>query len=239
MRIAVCDDEQVQRELLNKYLLEWGKEHGIIVHTSLFPSGESFLFSWEEDKQYDLLILDIEMGKVNGVELAEKIRREDEELPILFVTGYDDYMAQGYEVSALHYLLKPVDKGKFYTVLDKLLRQKKRHSGEEKLFFRGKEGMLLSVPVSKIWYIEAYSHNCVLYTDAQEHVLKMSISEAETLLADKDEIIRCHRSYLVNLQHIAAIIKNEIILDNQKRLPISRNLHKEVTAAFINAYHVQ
>lgn len=235
MRIAICDDEEAQLNLLKKYLLEWGREHKTAINTQLFPNGESFLFSWEEDRRYDLLILDIEMGKMSGIEVAKKIRRQDEDMPILFATGYDDYMAQGYEVSALHYLLKPVNKEKFYAVLDKLLRKKEQNAKEEKLFFQTKEGNL-SLPLSKIWYIEACSHQCILHTETQEYVLKQSISEAATFLAERKEIMQCHRSYLVNLKHIAAIVKNEIILDNQIRLPVSRNLIKEVNAAFIAIY---
>ncbi len=235
MRVAICDDEQVQLELLEKYLSEWGKERSILIETSLFLSGESFLFSWEEDKAYDLLILDIEMGKINGMELAGKLRRQDEDLPILFITGYDSYMAQGYEVSALHYLLKPVQKEKLFAVLDRL-QQRERKKKEEKILFQTEEGQL-SLPISNIWYIEASAHQSTLYTQDEEHILRHSISAVEKQLEGKKEMIRCHRSYLVNLWHISAIIKNEIILDNKKRLPVSRSLYKEVNAAFIRNYH--
>ena len=235
MRIAICDDEQAQQLLVEKYLLEWGEEHQISITTSLFPNGESFLFSWEEDKEYDLLILDIEMGKMNGMELAGEIRKQDEEIPILFITGYDSYMAQGYEVSALHYLLKPVNKEKFFAVLDKLQKNREKTDSEEKLLLHTEEGNL-SLPISKIWYVEAYGHQSILYTQEEEYVLKHSISTVEKLFERRKEFIRCHRSYLVSLQHISAIVKNEIILDNKKRLPVSRNLSKEVNAAFIHNY---
>lgn len=235
MRIAICDDEQAQQLFVEKYLLEWGEEHQISITTSLFPNGESFLFSWEEDKEYDLLIFDIEMGKMNGMELAGEIRKQDEEIPILFITGYDSYMAQGYEVSALHYLLKPVNKEKLFAVLDKLQKNREKTDSEEKLLFQTEEGNL-SIPISKIWYVEAYSHQSILYTQDEEYVLKHSISAVEKLLEGRKEFIRCHRSYLVSLQHISAIVKNEIILDNKKRLPVSRNLSKEVNAAFIHNY---
>ena len=235
MRIAICDDEQAQQLLVEKYLLEWGEEHQISIMTSLFPNGESFLFSWEEDKEYELLIFDIEMGKMNGMELAGEIRKLDEEIPILFITGYDSYMAQGYEVSALHYLLKPVNKEKLFAVLDRLQRNRVKTEIEEKFLFQTEEGTL-SLPLSKIWYVEASAHQCVLYTQEQEYVLKQAISAVEKLFSGKKEIIRCHRSYLVNLQHISAIVKNEIILDNKNRLPVSRNLSKEVNAAFIHNY---
>ena len=104
MRIAICDDEESQRALIEKYLYEWAEARSLILETVAFSDAEQFLFEWEEDKRYDLLVLDIEMGAINGMDLAKRIRREDEEIPIVFITGYESYMAQGYEVSAMQYL---------------------------------------------------------------------------------------------------------------------------------------
>lgn len=119
MRIAICDDEDAQRQLLKDCLEEWSGSKGIPVEIKLFQNGENFLFLWEEDKEYDLLIFDIGMGRMSGLELAAKIREEDNEIPILFVTGYDEYISQGYEVAALHYLIKPLNKQKLFEVLDR------------------------------------------------------------------------------------------------------------------------
>lgn len=232
MRIAICDDEEVQQKLLKKYLEEWARQNHIPLETSLFPSAEAFVFAWEDDKNYDLLILDIEMGKINGMELAGNIRRQDEDIPILFVTGYDKYMAQGYEVAALHYLLKPVRKEKFFAVMDKLNQKGKP---EEKLLFQTDNGVI-SMPVSKIWYVEAMAHQCILYTAEEEHVLHSSIGETEQYLESHKELIRCHRSYLVNMQHIASIVKSELVLDDKRRLPISRSAQKKVNQEFLAYY---
>lgn len=232
LRIAICDDEEVQQKLLKKYLEEWAGIHGVMLEMKFFLSGEEFAFSWEDDRNYDLLILDIEMGRLSGMELAGNIRRQDEEIPILFVTGYDRYMAQGYEVAALHYLLKPIHKEKFFAVLDKLKRKEKQ---EAKLLFQAEEGAV-SLPVSKIWYLEARAHQCILYTAEEEYILHSSIGEMVQYLGNQREFVRCHRSYLVNVQHIAAIVKPELILDDRRRLPVSRSAEKEVNQAFIEFY---
>lgn len=232
MRIAICDDEEVQQKLVKKYLEEWAEKNNVLLEVKLFLSGENFLFQWEDDKNYDLLILDIEMGRLNGMELAVEIRRQNEELPILFVTGYDRYMAQGYEVSALHYLLKPIHKEKFFAVMDKLNRKEKQ---EPKLLFQTESGAI-SLPVSKVWYLEARGHQCILYTADEEYVLHSSISAIVQYLSDYPEFVRCHRSYLVNVRHISAIIKPEVILDDKRRLPVSRSAEKEVHQTFIEFY---
>jgi len=232
MRIAICDDEKAQRLLLKRYLEEWALKNRVILETELFASGESFLFAWEDDRDYDLLVFDIEMGRLSGMELAAAIREKDEEIPILFVTGYDKYMLQGFEVAALHYLLKPVNPEKLFEVLDKLKGRKKR---EDKLFFQTEKGPV-SLPVSRIWYIEARAHQCVLYTEEEDYLLRCSISEAAGQLEGRREFARCHRSYLVNLHHVSAIVKPELILDDRRRLPVSRGAEKEVNRLFIEIF---
>ena len=110
IRVALCDDEETVREYLGRLLEEWKERQNDQLQIEYFESAESFLFQYEEDKRWQFLILDIEMGKMNGVELAKKVREHNKEVQILFVTGYMDYISDGYEVEALHYLLKPVTK---------------------------------------------------------------------------------------------------------------------------------
>ncbi len=235
MRIAICDDEEAQRLLIQRYVEAWAADNKVALETELFASGESFWFAWEDDSSYDLLIFDIEMGQLNGMELAAGIRRKDEDIPILFVTGYDSYMAQGFEVAALHYLLKPLRKEKLFTVLDKLKKMRMRKKQEEKILFRAEEGPL-SLPASKIWYIEAMAHQCILYTEDTSHVLCSSIGEMVRQLCGRREFVRCHRSYLVNVQHISAIVKPELVLDDGRRIPVSRSAEKEVGRVYIELY---
>lgn len=166
------------------------------------------------------------------MELAKRIRKEGGDVPILFVTGYDEYMAQGYEVAAIHYLVKPLLKESLFTVLE---RVKSAHKQQEKLLFLGEEGMI-SFLISKIWYIEARGHQCILVTEKKELILRESISAIEERLKEKRGFIRCHRSYLVNLGYVAAVLPNEIVLDSGGRIPLSRRMSKEVYQAFIQNY---
>ena len=120
MKIAIVDDEIREQEIIAKYIGEWAEAKKELVEFFFFESSEGFLFSWEDVKDYALLALDIEMGEISGLELAKKIRSEDKRIPIIFVTGYDEYMQYGYDVSALHYLIKPVNKEKLFQALNKL-----------------------------------------------------------------------------------------------------------------------
>lgn len=232
MRIAICDDEESQRALIIKYLQEWAVLHRQIIETASYSGAEAFLFTWEEDKQFDLLILDIEMGTLSGMDLAGKIREENEEIPILFITGYETYMAQGYEVSAIQYLLKPMNKDKLFAVLDKLQKGKKI---EQKMPFQTEDGMLFLKP-SQIWYVEASGHYSMMHTVDGSYQLRHSFTEVLKMLGSRTEFVHCHRSYLVNLQHVSAITRTELILDSPVKIPISRSSYKSVNQAFIANY---
>ena len=232
MKIGICDDEKSEQQLLCKYVEEWAAEKGLGTELNCFDNAESFLFSWEDEKDYKVLILDIEMGSMNGMELARKIRETDTELPILFVTGYEKYMQFGYDVTALHYLMKPLNKEKFFSVLDRLPLEQRE---AEKILFQMDEGNV-SVPIGDIWYVEAEGHRCMLHTQNAVMSLKEGISSVEKRLEDYETIIKCHRSYLVNLQHVSVVLKEELVMDDQGKVPLSRNLRKAANDAFIRCY---
>ncbi len=232
MRIAICDDEKVQQELWKTYIEEWAARNAEKIVINCFQSAEQFLFSWEEDKCYDLLILDVEMGDMNGMELAKKLRSQESEVPILFVTGYEKYMAMGYEVSALHYLLKPIRKEKLWEQLE---RTRNNRKNIEKMWFQATQGSVV-VPVEDIWYIEADRHNCILHYADREQQIKHTFSYVVKLLEHRKEFTACHRSLLVNLQHVSMIVKNELVMDNGERLPISRSMTGNVNQAFIRLF---
>ena len=116
-RIAICDDRQEDREYVRQLTARWAQQRGNQVEMTEFCSAEQFLFSCPQP-DFDLLLLDIEMGEMDGVSLAKQVRRTNELMQIVFITGYSDYITEGYEVAALHYLMKPVKEEKLFVVLD-------------------------------------------------------------------------------------------------------------------------
>lgn len=235
MRIAICDDEAAQRELLNKYIMEWHEASGEQVRTEMFESSEEFLFHCEDDRAYDLLVLDIEMGNMNGMELARKLRSGKHDMQILFVTGYDKYIAQGYEVEAMHYLIKPVQKQKLFEVLYKAVQKLAK---ESRHVFKTNEGML-SIKLSDVWYFEADGHGTMLVLEKKKINLLQGISTIKQLLETEEGgqgFVMAHRSYWVNLKHVSAIMKQELILDDGRSIPVSRSRLKELNQAFIRYY---
>lgn len=116
-RIAICDDLATDRNYLSSLCEIWGSHNSYHIQISEFTSAENFLFHYAEKKDFDILLLDIEMGAMDGVTMARKLRQDNQTIQIIFITGYADYISDGYEVDALHYLMKPIQEEKFFTVL--------------------------------------------------------------------------------------------------------------------------
>lgn len=233
MRMAIVDDVNAEQEMIKKYISEWADNHGELMEFRCFESSESFLFSWEEDKTYDLLVLDIEMGAMNGLELAGKMRAEGVLIPILFVTGYDEYMQYGYDVDALHYLLKPVDKERLFMTLNKL----KAPAREEiKCLILNTKDEVKRISVNDLMYVEANGHGSTIHTKDAVFEVRESFGTIEKSISGESNILKCHRAFVVNLRYCAAIKNGSLILDNNEAIPISRNHVKDVQTQFLKYY---
>lgn len=230
IRVALCDDEETVREYLGRLLEEWKERQNDQLQIEYFESAESFLFQYEEDKRWQFLILDIEMGKMNGVELAKKVREHNKEVQILFVTGYMDYISDGYEVEALHYLLKPVTKEKLFSVLDRARERMKK--SEKALFLQGSDETV-RIPYYEIRYVEV-QHNYVTIHAAEDYTVKKTLSELEEELGDG--FFRTGRSFLVNLKCVKRITKKEVSLKDGMVILLSRGMYEKINRAMIRYF---
>ncbi len=231
LKIAVCDDNKTDQDYVIGLLRKWAEGNNRIIEIRTFLSAEEFLFQYAEEKDFHILVLDIEMEKMNGVELAKKMREDNRDIQILFVTGFPDYIAEGYEVDALHYLMKPVTQEKIFSVLNKAVGNLKR---VENHLFLQVNGEMIKFITDNIFYVEVFSHSCILHTTEGNVESKISISELENKLGD--EFIRVHRSYLVNLEQIKKIAKTEIFLEDGSVVPLSRRKYTDVNMAFIRHF---
>lgn len=236
MKLAVIEDERAHSELLTSYLENWGAEREISLQIKAFTSAEQFLFVWEEHRDFDVLFVDIQMGDMNGMEMAKKIRQTDQDIPIVFTTGIADYLEEGYEVEALYYCLKPLNKEKLDRCMDRVLKRGAREhyvvvqAGEDKL----------KLPVERIVYVEARGHVCLVeYCTREGETLHVEVKEAladlEQLFSDYD-FVKCHRSYLCRVGGIHHIGKMEIVFDNGSHIPVSRRMYAEINQAFIRHF---
>lgn len=231
IKIAICDDDITEIKYVSMIVGKWAGMNDKSAVISTFDSAESFFFHYADDKSFDILLLDIQMKNMNGVELAKQIRLDNETVQIIFITGFPDYMAEGYEVSALHYLMKPVNEQKLFEVLDKAC---KRLSKSEKSILLKTNGENVCIPVGSIIYVESFAHTVEITTNKGKIKAGLSISELEKELGEG--FIRCHRSYIVGLKYIKRITKTEVILDNDISIPLSRRIYNEVNQSFIRFF---
>ena len=118
LKTAICEDNPTQAKNMRRLLSLWSRERGQAAVIQDYDSCEAFLWDWNQKMDFHLLLLDIDLGgEINGMELARRIREKDDEVVIIFVTGLPEYMSQGYDVKACHFLVKPVEEGKLLTVL--------------------------------------------------------------------------------------------------------------------------
>ncbi len=226
-RIAICDDSAADAEFVLGFVREWAAKTGVAVQAEVFPSAESFLFRYAEEKDWDILLLDIEMGHMDGVTLAKKLRQENETLQIIFVTGYTDYIAEGYEVSALHYLVKPVNREKLHATLDRAA-EKLRRDGKDLVLTSG--GDTFRVPVYRITWAEVRLNYVTIHA-GEDFTAKMTLGELQSKLDSRFH--RVGRSYLVNLTAISRVTRQEITLRGGTKIPLPRGAYEEVNRAII------
>lgn len=231
LTIAICDDNENQIKEMRRLLSEWSADKPFALDIDEYISAESFLFSYP-DKPCDLLLLDIEMDRLNGMELAKRLRSNGDMLPIIFITGYSDYIAEGYDVEALHYLLKPVAKEKLFAVLDKYVE--KRSVKADELIFETANGAT-HISADRITYIEAFGRKTAVHL-SDDRIIDCMVSISRFSAMRLNGFVSPHRSYIVNLRFVRSIGKTEIALDNGTIIPLSRRLYKDVNEKFIQFY---
>lgn len=229
-RTCIADDDPRDAEYVGELVRLWSESGGHTSEVIRFPSAEALLFEYDELSP-DILLLDIEMDGMNGIELARTVRARDKAVQLVFITGFPDFISEGYEVSALHYLMKPVSQEKLNEVLeraaDNIARSEKRLCVT---FERETE----YIPLSKIHYIEAQKQYVLIYTAAKTYRMKASLSD---ILAGLDEyFFRCQRSFLVNLREIMRIRPDCVVLKSGAEVPISRGTAETIGKMIIRLF---
>ncbi len=227
-KIAICDDDTKQREYIREIVTSWAQKNRHLIDVKEYARGEQFLFDYEEEKDFDILLLDIEMPGINGIELAKKVRLDNTAVQIVFVTGFYEYFSDGFDVSALHYLIKPVGERKLYPVLDKAVAN---------LAYRQRSVLLatseadIKVSLADITYVESENVYVVVHTVHGTHRVRMTLASFAKQL--DDTFLKVHRSYVVGLKYIKKITRTEITMLNGAIVPISRGMYDQVHTALV------
>lgn len=234
LRIALCDDETEARDSvrfqLEKILYENSEE---IVYE--FTSGNSAV-RWlkAHPGEIDLLFLDVEMEGLNGMDTARKIREFNQELVIVFLTGYSDYVFEGYEVGALDYVMKPAQEKRLRNIVSRV--RTILGGNREKVFtFKNTDG-IFRMPVERISYLYSDRRKVVLVTGEKEYPFYGKLDEVEEQLKEQVcvRFVRIHQRYLVNASLVEHVGRGEVCVAGNI-LPVSRSMKGEAEASLARA----
>jgi len=228
MKIAVCEDEEVFSEQIVEYINEWAKEKSIFIETFTYITAEKFLDEWGDSEDYDIIFIDIKMGKMNGMELAKFIRKTNNEIPLVFATSMKEYILKGYTVSAMQYLLKPVKKEDCFNCLNRVLQTNKI----KKYYLFTDTDKTVRIPITEIIYIKMFSHTATIVTLKKEYEVRKTISQ---LLEELDDnlFIKCHKSFIINIRHIESVSKSYATMSNDEEIPLSKDVVTQINDMFI------
>lgn len=219
--VAIVEDDLQACQLTVKYLEKYGREHSVELQISTLKNAEMFLENYSSI--YDIVFMDIELGGINGIEAAKRLRVFDELVLLVFVTNMPQYAINGYEVNALDYVIKPINYNSFCVKLDKALGILSRRNSYP-LRIRVEDGIKV-VLSSEVSYIEVMDHDVIYHTTNGEITAYGNLSEREKQLT-KYNFARCSACILVNLKYVKGLYGDELGVDNT-RLRISRSRKKE------------
>ncbi|MFZ2540069.1 MAG: LytTR family DNA-binding domain-containing protein [Oscillospiraceae bacterium] len=224
LKIAICDDEKYFRNQIKKLIDTYDFQIEYIV--TEYSCGEELIFQNNNKRDIDILFLDVEMIGLNGVEVAKKLRTIDENLIIIFITSYNCYVCDAFEVKAFQYLTKPVAQLQFNNELKRAVEQ---YTSKDFLFkvpqidLDTKKRFTILYPPEEIIYFESKNKYIIIHTKKERHKFMAKLNDVATEL-ESCNFVRCHKSYLVNISYVKKIYNQKLILLIENiELPISQS----------------
>ena len=220
IRIAIVEDDSQVQEQLRSYIRRYFDGREGDARITLFSDGDELLDDYRAD--YDLILLDIQMKRLNGLETAQKLRALDEKVYLIFVTNLAQYAIRGYGVNALDFVLKPVN----YLMLQTMLQRVERliaAQAKSSVLLPTENGMM-RLNTGEIIYVETNNHVSVVHTDKGDFRLRESMKNMEAMLPSST-FFRCNNCYLVNLERVEQVTKSEVLVA-EETLAISRPRYK-------------
>ena len=220
-RIAIVEDNAKSTEKLKRYLKRFSQERDIPLKYSTFVNGMDFISDYKAD--FDVVLMDIEMPHMDGMEAARRLRTMDEEVCLIFVTNLAHYAIEGYEVKAMDFLVKPVEYDNFSLKLQKALSSRSRIQKKEVVLNSGNG--IRRIRLDELYYIEVMDHNLIYHTTGGDFGERGSIKEKEALLKDFG-FARASNSFLVNLRYATAFSGGDVTVAGA-RIPVGRTKKKD------------
>lgn len=227
-RIAICDDDAAEIAAIRALLERYAEQKGLTIQVSVYHDGSELISAYEDEGAYfDLILLDILMGNVTGIDAALRLRRNGVRTPLIFFTASRDYAVESYEVDATGYLVKPVDDKKLYAALDKI--------------FSKMNCPRLALHIHND--IRYFYYNDILFFESRDHATYVTLESGDTLrctetlaaleaeLARDPRFYRCYKGYLINLDHVQQM-DDVFVLAGGYRVPYRVRDKKKIAADY-------
>ena len=222
LHIAVCDDEESFVQNLKEQLMRYAQECAQQIRVTVFYDGSELVNGY--DPSIDLVFLDIQMNRMDGLAAAERIRQMDGEVAIIFLTTLTRYALEGYKYQATNYIIKPMKYARLKAEMDRWMQR--RPAKESPSLVVVNDSGRYRVLLKELKYVETFNRNLLLHTEKENILCYRSMKEMERELAGSG-FVRCHTSYIVNLFFVKGVKKLEIELLDGGYLPISQPKRKE------------
>ena len=227
MRIAVCDDEKVFRDVLKTELEKYAKEFRLDFVYSEFSSGETLLSS---NIDFDLIFMDYQMRTINGIDTVDKMRKRNDKTVVVFITSYPDVAIESIKVQPHRFLSKPINHKDFYEALDSFMER--YNSDAYVLVYDEENDKMKRLAEWEILYAEADNIYCKVITLDNCYLYKNTLSDFAKQLKS-DFFYRAHRSYLINMNHIDNYSHSEIVFENGERALLTKTKHFDFQKTYI------
>lgn len=225
--IAICDDEQMDRDEIVRMTKEICEREQLQAELSCFANAEELQRAVEREGGFDLLFMDVMMPGKTGMDLARILRKDGQEVPIVFISSSRDMALQGYEVAASRYLAKPVQESYLREALLFCLEQQQKKAG----LLIPVCGVMRRIDAADICYLEINGRKTRVVEREGTLETSLSLDELEHMLEGQG-FLRIHKSFLVNCSQIHTLSASAVVLTDGRELPVSKHRSKEVRTAF-------
>lgn len=231
MKIAICDDEIQFVDAICPLLEQWAKKHEIKLTLYRYTDGDD-LIAAHQSECMDLIILDVIMPLLNGIDTARELRNMNQTVPIIFLTSSREFAVDSYDVKAFNYLTKPVDYVKLFHALDDFL---KTYTLPQSTFTAQTGSGFCRIIMADVDYLEAQNKQVLVHlADGKTLAIRELFSKCEEIFSPENGFCRCHRSYIVNLNNVESFSKTDVTTSHNVTIPISRNSYTTFKECYFN-----
>lgn len=225
IRIAIVEDEPTERDRIKVYLEEIAQEGQTQFDIEQYSSGMAFVMSGMKD--YDLVLMDIDMPNLNGIETAKALRKVDQSATLIFVTNMAQYAISGYEVNAIDFILKPVNRYSFAIKIKRAIsRTAKKNDNAIQIKM---DGTIFLVHMYQIMYLEVDGHYVIFHTTQGDYKEYTTLKLAQKRI-NSSHFVQCNQSFLINMKYIESVSRESVTVGGTV-IYISRKMKTE----FMNA----